>query len=148
MTTQSLQSPTLLLAGEGESFQMLSHIFTAKVTGNQNEWALCEVTDTAGHGAPLHTHPWAETFYILEGEMEIQIAKRKVRVPTGASLHIPANVAHDFTICSPTIRALVIIPSYAEAFYRETSEKITTFPPNPEIFQQICMKHDVRLLER
>ena len=146
MTTQSLQAPRLLLAGEGESFQMLSHIFTAKVSGQHNEWALHEVTDTVGHGAPLHTHPWAETFYILDGEIEVQMGMRKVMVSAGDSLHVPANVAHDFRICSPTVRALVIIPGFAEAFYREVGEKITTLPPNPEAFQQICMKHGVRLL--
>lgn len=147
MTAQSLQSSNLLLPA-GESFQMLTHTFTVKVSGGDTngDWVMYEVTDTIDNGAPLHTHPWGESFYILEGEMEIQVGNRKVVATAGGSVYVPENVAHNFRICSPTLRALVVMaPASAEGFYRAIGEKITSLPPDPEVFQEICNEYGVRL---
>lgn len=145
--TQLMQKPRVLAAGEGEAFQMLSHTFVSKVTAEDTNgtWVMHEVTDTADHGAPLHTHPWEETFYILEGELHIQVSGRNIVATAGSSIFIPANIAHGFKICSSTARILVILPAFAEAFYRETGEQITSLPPDLDAFQKICEKHKVQL---
>lgn len=145
--SQVMQAPKLLQAGEGEAFQMLSHTFTSKVSADDTNgaWVMFEITDTAGNGAPLHTHPWEETFYILDGELEVVIGNRKVKATKGASLHLPANTVHSFTICSPTVRFLVMLPAYAEPFYREVSDKVA-LPPRLEDLQAVCQNHGVRLV--
>jgi quercetin dioxygenase-like cupin family protein len=144
---QLMQKPRILAAGEGELIQMLTHTFVNKVTAEDtnNAWVMHEITDTADHGAPLHTHPWEETFYILEGELHLQVGGRKVVATPGASIYIPADVAHGFQICSPTARILIILPAFAEAFYREAGEKITSLPSDLETFQGICNKYGVQL---
>jgi len=38
-------------------------------TGGRYE--VFEVLGTAGGGAPLHSHPWDEDFYVLEGTIQI-----------------------------------------------------------------------------
>lgn len=147
MTAQLLQSSKLLLPA-GASFQMLTHTFTVKVSGGDTngDWVMYEVTDTIGNGAPLHCHPWGESFYILEGELEVQVGSRKVTAGAGGSVYVPENVAHNFKICSPTLRALVVMaPASAEGFYRAIGEKITSLPPDPEVFQEICNEYGVRL---
>jgi len=145
--TQTLRTPKVLAAGEGDSLQMLSHTFTYKVTpeDTRGQWLMYEATDTTGNGAPLHSHPWEETFYILEGELEIQMGKRTFTVKTGDTVYFPEDVAHSFTVCSETVRILVIMPAYADGFYREISEKVTTLPPNPEVFQAIAANHNLKL---
>jgi mannose-6-phosphate isomerase-like protein (cupin superfamily) len=146
--SQVISAPKILSAGEGESYQMLSHTFTTKVSVNDThgKWLMYEASDTANNGAPLHTHPWEETFYILEGELEVQVGTQIVLAKPGASIYFPANIAHGFKICSPTTKLLVIIPGFAEGFYREIGEKITSLPPNLEVFQQVCDRHGVRLI--
>lgn len=150
MTTQVLSRPKVLMAGEGASSKMLSHTFTDKITAleTSGDWVMFEVTDVGGSGAPFHTHPWYEVFYILEGELEAQIGNRKVQAGAGSTLYFPGNCAHDFTIVSPTVRFLVMIPAYAEPFYREVSERITSLPPDMQIFQEVVSKHNVRILEK
>ncbi len=145
--TQLMQSPRILSAGEGESYSMLSHTFTIKVSAEDTDgaWVMSEVSDTVGNGAPLHTHPWHETFYILEGELEIQVGKRTIQATPGASVYLPANIAHGFKICSPTARVLVLIPAFAEAFYREVGQEVTTLPPSIDALQQVCERHNVHL---
>jgi quercetin dioxygenase-like cupin family protein len=142
-------SPKLLAADEGDSFSMLSHLFTTKITGDETngEWAMFEMTDSSQSGPPLHTHPWHETFYVLEGEMEVQVGNRKAIATPGTLLHVPENVAHTFKVCSPSVRVLVMIaPASAEAFYREVGARVTALPPDPEVFQEICAKYGVRIL--
>lgn len=150
MNAQVLSRPKVLMAGEGASSKMLTHTFTEKVTASETtgDWVMIEVTDVAGSGAPFHTHPWYEVFYILEGELEVQVGSRKVQATAGSTLYVPENCAHDFTIVSPTVRFLIMIPAYAEAFYREVSERVTSFPPDMQVFQEVINKHDVQLLEK
>lgn len=146
MASQVLQSPQLLMAGEGESFQFFSLTFTRKMSGDDSnlEWIMNEITGSVDLGAPLHSHPWSETFYVLDGEMEVQVGNRKALATAGTLMHVPENVAHSFRICSPTTRMLEIIPASAEGFYREGGEKIPTLPPDLEVFRALCEKYNVR----
>jgi quercetin dioxygenase-like cupin family protein len=139
--------PKTLASGEGESHQMLTHTIVWKTTSDDTNghYAMFEVTDTVGGAAPLHSHPWEETFYILEGELEVQVGNRRETIGAGATCHIPAHAVHAFTVISPVARALLVIsPASAEAFYREVGEKMT-MPPDPIVFAQICQKYDIQL---
>lgn len=145
---QPTTQPKLLTSGEGEMHTMLTHTFTWKVTGadTNGQYAIAEVTDTEGGSAPVHSHPWEETFYILEGEMEVQVGEQTQILGAGAVIHIPANTIHAFRICSPTCRTLIsLAPASAAEFYRETGEKITSLPPDPIAFTEICTQHDVEI---
>jgi hypothetical protein len=50
---QVMRTAIFIPSSEGDSFQMLSHTFTSKVTAEdtQGQWvSMYEVTDTAGNG--------------------------------------------------------------------------------------------------
>ncbi len=149
MVNQLLKLPKLLMADEGESFQFFNMTFTQKISGDNTNagWVMHEINSSTGTGAPLHSHPWSETFYILDGEMEVQVGNKKALATPGTLMFAPENVAHSFRVCSPTIRMLEIIPASAEGFYREAGEKLPTLPPDTEVFQAICNKYRVRLFE-
>src|SRR3954449_2762267 len=56
--------------------------------------AIAEVP--AGGAAGRHTHPGAETGYVLEGELELLIdGKPPLKVKAGESYQIPEGAAHD-----------------------------------------------------
>lgn len=147
MTTVLQQSqPKVLLPGAGESYKMLTHTFARKITGNdtKGQYAMFEITDNAESGAPLHSHPWEETFYILEGEIEIQMEGSKQVVTAGSVIHFPKNTVHGFKICSPVARALIIMsPAFREEFYQEVSAANVSLPEDMVNFQEICAKHSV-----
>lgn len=104
-----------------------------------------EITGNSGEGAPLHSHPWSEAFYVLDGEMDVQVGKRQAIATVGTLMYVPERVAHSFRMRSETVRVLEIIPTSAAAFYREAGEKVPTLPPDLDVFQAICNKHNVRL---
>lgn len=147
MTAQLVKPQAKCLAAhEGETFQMLTHTVVRKVGREDTNglYAMFEAIDTAGNGAPLHTHPWEESFYVLEGEIEMYVGEDKVIATPGSTVHVPANTLHGFKIVSAIARTLVIIsPGSAEAFYEEMGAKLTSLPPDPQVFAGICSRHGV-----
>jgi quercetin dioxygenase-like cupin family protein len=148
MTTTQYAKPKTLASGEGDTQAMLTHTLVWKLAGNDTngQYAMFEMIDATHGEPPLHSHPWEETFYILEGELEITLGNRQQVVTAGAVSHFPANAAHTFKVISPIARVLVIVaPAAAAEFYREVGEKITSLPPDPIVFQAICAKYDLQL---
>jgi quercetin dioxygenase-like cupin family protein len=149
MTTKLTHpNPKILASGEGESHQLLTHTVVWKITteDTNSRYAMFEITDTVGGSASAHSHPWEETFYILEGELDIQIGDRYATIGAGAVAHFPANAVHAFKIVSPVARVLIIVsPTIAEAFYREAGARITSFPPDPIVVQEMCEKYNLQL---
>lgn len=150
MTTLLQQSqPKILLPGEGESYKMLTHTFVRKITGDdtQGEYAMFEMIDYADTGAPLHSHPWEETFYILEGEIEMQMEGSKQVVSAGSVIHLPKDTVHAFKICSPVARALIIMsPALREEFFQDMSAANVSLPEDLVTFQEISAKHGLSIL--
>ncbi len=146
--TQLLSTPKVRAAGEGDRFQMLTHTAVVKIDRNdtQNQWVMYEASDSFGNGAPLHTHPWEETFYLLSGELEVTLGRREVVAAAGASIYFPADVAHGFRVSSPEAKLLAILPGFADAFYREVGDRAIVLPDHLEEFMAICDRHKVRIL--
>jgi len=147
---QTLQQKFFILApGEGKKFSVLDGVFTTKATGKDTKgaWAFYEITDKAGSGPPLHTHPWDEAFYILEGELEIQTGTKTIVATPGYFINIPGETAHAFKILSPSARFIALVsPAQATQFYEEMGQFVSSTPPDLEKFQAIADKHGVRLI--
>ncbi|MBD2462510.1 cupin domain-containing protein [Oscillatoria sp. FACHB-1407] len=145
--SQALRSPKLLMPGEGESFQMANLTFTQKISqhNTQNQWVMHEIMGKLNDEAPLHSHPWTETFYIIEGELDVQVGNRKALAVPGTVMYVPENVAHSFRIRSATARLLEMIPASAEGFYREAGEKAPSLPAGIDAFLATCDKYHIRL---
>lgn len=146
---QTLQRPFVLAPEEGKKFSVLDSVFTTKATGEDTKgaWTLYEITDTAGNGPPLHTHPWDEAFYILEGELEIQIGTKTIVATPGYFINIPGETAHAFKILSASAKFIALLsPAQATQFYEEMGQFVSSMPPDMEKFQAIADKYDVCLI--
>jgi quercetin dioxygenase-like cupin family protein len=147
LTTVKAAMPKTVAPGAGDTHRLLTNTIVWKATANDmnGHYALFEMIDHAGGGAPVHSHPWEETFYILEGEIEILLGDRRAVFGAGAVVHVPANAIHAFQICSPIARALAIIaPGNAEAFYREAGAKLTSLPPDPIVMKELAAKYNLQ----
>ncbi|WP_458094315.1 cupin domain-containing protein [Roseomonas sp. WA12] len=91
-----------LARDEGEGFDIAGVRFTWKVKNRDSGHALSmfEMTLDPGDGVPLHSHPYAEVFYVLTGEVDfLQISDRgKEWVPAtlGETVIVPINGLHAF----------------------------------------------------
>lgn len=54
------------------------------------------VTSAPGKGADKHRHPYAETFVILDGDIEVIVDGEARMVSSGTIVVIPANTWHAF----------------------------------------------------
>ena len=56
-----------------------------------------------GQGPPLHTHPYVEVAFTLEGCATITVANETREVKSGGIVVIPANIPHRFVNAGDTI---------------------------------------------
>jgi quercetin dioxygenase-like cupin family protein len=49
-----------------------------------------------GKGPPLHTHPYVETIFMIEGRATVTIGDETREVTAGAIAVVPANTPHRF----------------------------------------------------
>ena len=54
------------------------------------------VTAKPGQGPPLHTHPYVEVAFTIEGTATITIGEEEREVQAGGIVVIPANTPHRF----------------------------------------------------
>ncbi len=99
---------------------------------------LFEFVGEQGKVTPLHIHPASdETFYVLDGEILLDLDGKKRGLSAGGVVVIPRGVPHAFTVVSPTTRMLTLLtPGTDEAFFRLASE------PAPEGSRPIPVDFD------
>ena len=78
-----------------------------------------------GKRTPLHTHPIAESLWVLEGTLRYRIDTEDVDLASGDFVLVPAEVPHAFMVVSESARVLAIQPDCAcEDFYLGASEPL------------------------
>ena len=115
-------------AGEGEQCWFFGGgVWTWKL-GDQDsggELSVVEVTMDRDKMTPLHTHPIAESLWVLAGELVYHIDGEEIALGQDDFVLVPAGVAHAFKVVSDGARVLAIQPSTAcEPFYRGASEPL------------------------
>jgi quercetin dioxygenase-like cupin family protein len=94
----------------------------------------------AGKVTPLHLHPATdETFYLLEGEILLDLAGERRQLGAGGLAVLPRGVPHAFKVISPVVRMLCFqTPGNNEQFYRLASEPVVAGGgPAPVDFDRI-----------
>src|SRR5215469_10712364 len=110
---------------------LLTFLATAEETRGQ--FALIEAIARKGNVPPRHVHHREEeTFYVLEGEMNVTVGDRTFRATPGTLVCLPRDVAHSFAIESFHLRAHIhVAPAGLENFFKEFSvpAPTMTLPP-------------------
>lgn len=115
--------------GEGEHWWFLGALLTLKVTGEQSGggFTLVEARQPRGHGSALHVHRNDdELFYVLEGEVRLQVGDEVRTLTAGMMGYGPRGVKHSFIVTSEEARQLVMTtPSGFENLVRSLGEPAT-----------------------
>jgi quercetin dioxygenase-like cupin family protein len=157
------QVPIHRPAGGSAAYQIVTDRVMFRATGAETggAYSVIEGWILPGGGPPaLHTHPWAETFCILEGEFEIR-GKRgdepwAVRAGPGETVHVPGGAPHDFKVVSATPGRLLntFAPAGIEDFFVELGTPVDPAAPlalgplpDLERMEAIHRKHQIVFLE-
>jgi len=152
--TQAMATP----AGHGEArwwFGGLAEITaTAQDTGGR--LAIIEVTEPPGAESPLHVHHREdEGFWILEGEVSLQVGDDTIEASAGDFAWGPRDIPHRYVVGPNGCRMLFICtPAGFEDLVREMSvpAETRTLPPasdeepDMEMVAAVAQKHGCELL--
>jgi quercetin dioxygenase-like cupin family protein len=128
-------SPVMVARDEGDHFNFLNTLHTAKITGEQTNGALTAVEFFApkNFAPPLHRHDAEdELFYIIGGELWLSCGDAEAVHGEGAVVWLPRGLPHTFQVRSETARVLVVsAPSGYDQFVATLGEPIDK-PVMPE----------------
>lgn len=108
-----------------EPLWFLGTLVRLKLTGAETggRFALWEATLPRGAAPPLHTHPQAETFYVLEGKVVAWVETERRECEPGAAVFVAGGTPHAFRVDSDTARLLFLsTPAGIEDFVLDLAE--------------------------
>jgi mannose-6-phosphate isomerase-like protein (cupin superfamily) len=132
---------------QGKTFSFLGNITTCKFNPGDRGWQFYELLVTEGNPVPLHSHPWDEIDYLLEGEIDFQIGDVKVLATPGYFINLPAGIAHAFTVRSPQAKLLVGVSNEIAARFMEDLDRAEREQPlTIEAAMAIAQKHNLKII--
>jgi quercetin dioxygenase-like cupin family protein len=99
-----LRAAGVLADGAGRAFTVMGDRVVVKAAAPEQPHALFEVVTRGPFGPPPHRQPWPETYYILEGALDVLLAGAWRTASVGDTVHVPAGVdrahrAHEAKRC-------------------------------------------------
>jgi quercetin dioxygenase-like cupin family protein len=120
-------APVVRRAGEGDKKWFFGGgVWTWKVSGADSD-GLCvvEVDMDGGKCTPLHTHPIAESLWVLEGTLRYRIGAEDTDLGAGDFVMVPSGVPHAFLVLGERARVITMQPSdECVSFYLGASEPL------------------------
>lgn len=97
------------------------------------EFELFRVTGPELSGPPPHAHPWSESFYVLDGEVDLLMGDEWQRCVAGQSCTVEAGGVHTYRIASSTATFLATTSgARASAFFADIDAHVPPGPPTDE----------------
>ena len=103
------------------------HRWLATSDETAGAFLLFEDSMEGGKATPLHTHPTAESVYVLEGSILLQIDGVDHPLSAGSFATAPQGVPHAFMVTSSSAKLLFLhtpAPAECQAFYWDASEPL------------------------
>ena len=118
-----------LLANTGLCYCGPGDRYTFLVTGAQTNGAyfIMEATIPPGGGPPLHIHHGEEeSFYLLEGTLQIRLGEKKVNATAGDFVQIPRGSVHAFRNAGSTTARMLLFfsPAGMDSYFEEVLEPV------------------------
>jgi len=129
-----------------EELSVLSDRVRVLTAGEMTDgrYEVFEVSGNAGGGAPLHSHPWDEDFYVLEGTVEIVSGGNVGTYRAGDSLRVQAGTLHGFRVGAAGTRFLAVTsPAGASGLFRALDQAGREGAITPEQIVRIASLHRV-----
>lgn len=114
-------------------------------------FALCEYVMPPGgyKGPPPHIHrSGSETFYVLDGTLEMLTGTETIKATAGACVHVPAGAVHTFTNPGPgAVRFLQIVsPGSLLTMIEEVSALIHAGVEDQDEIAAAFRRHDTEVV--
>jgi quercetin dioxygenase-like cupin family protein len=99
-----------------------------------------------GSGPPPHSHPWDESFYVLEGVIDFGIGAESMSAAPGTLVHLPAGTEHWFRFGRGGGKMISMTSRLgASAMFRDMAREVA--PVNPDLgrLAEVGGRHGLKL---
>jgi quercetin dioxygenase-like cupin family protein len=136
---------------EGQSVRVLGDLVCIKLPSAQSAHRMAVVTVEVPPGGevPPHTHAQEEeSYYLLEGEMLVQVGNTKVTIEAGDFVHVPAGTVHGYqNLSDQPIRFLAwAVGGAIDHFFLEMAEQIQVVPDDLAKVPAILQKYGIHVV--
>jgi quercetin dioxygenase-like cupin family protein len=151
-TTQRAETEALVLQrGEGAWFQIGQMRLTVKEAGQRTagQVVIMEMAVPAGAASPpAHIHrQGGESWYVLEGELDVLVGNQQGRYGPGSFVMIPAGTPHRFANTgTETVRVLLTMTPHQLQFLQAVAELWQAGPPAPAALVELMARYDTELV--
>ena len=102
-----------------------------------------EDTSSDTEPLPLHSHPWDELVYVLEGEMSLTCGESTAVGGPGTLASLPRGVPHTLHVTKPPARFLMItVGAPSAAFLKEVGQVYAAGPSREQLIE-VARRHGV-----
>jgi quercetin dioxygenase-like cupin family protein len=139
--------PTIRTPDEGRTIAIVGDAYRFLATGEDTNgrYAMWEALVPPGGGPPSHVHSREEEgFYILEGEITIQVGEKRIVASAGMFANMPVGTPHSFKneSKSPARMLISVAPAGLEQMFFEVGVPVaqgatTALPPTQEEIEKL-----------
>ena len=95
-----------------------------------------------GSGPPPHSHPWDESFFVLEGRVDFGIGAGSQTATPGTFVHLPAGTAHWFRFGAGGGKMISMTSRLgASRMFTDFAQEIAPVNPDLEQLTQVGARH-------
>jgi quercetin dioxygenase-like cupin family protein len=142
--------PIVKKVEEGEWLNVLGMQIKFLSTNEDTQGRYSSMLNTVpkGLGAPPHKHPWDESFYVVKGQVQLQLEDKIMSLNPGDYVLIPANYKHAFTGLSDEEGLLLAFdsPSHSHKFFQEINDTVKVLPDDLSKMPDIGGRHQVTFI--
>jgi len=145
--------PVVLRPGEGEYFQLgqSSTVIKVGVEATDGRFCMLETTLEPGFRGPrphVH-HETVDMFFVLEGELTMQLADETLDLTAGSFVLVPPGTTHTFSNrTDEQVRLLNMdAPGGLESYLREMAGAMAADPIDPAVTAEIASRYDIAAAE-
>ncbi|MGU7780832.1 cupin domain-containing protein [Burkholderia sp. PU8-34] len=100
-----------------------------------------------GSGPPPHAHDWDESFFVIDGSVELTCDGTTSVATAGSFVHVPAGTVHSFRCGSGGVEMLSIASHTSQAanLFTTIDREVTAMPPDVSKLVEIATRYGARL---
>jgi quercetin dioxygenase-like cupin family protein len=141
MEANQQQEALHLPKGEGKMLWVVDELMTIKASGEDTDvaYSLTDSVVSSGGGPPPHVHHREhEAFWVLEGELEVQVGENTFRAGAGSFVHLPKDIQHAYQNVGtgPARFLTLMVPGGLEKFFEEVGKPGTVDVSSPPPFEE------------